>query len=145
MTRPLLIALMLPAAAWAQTAVPVPAPRAVPASAGIDAAGFATRQTERMMAADADGDGRVSAAEWAAAARGGGDGARRARRFSMMDGNGDGQIDRGEIAAMLATRFGRIDADGNGRIDPGERQAARPAGRRTKGRAAPGMTDEADD
>ncbi len=118
--------LMLPVAA------PAPAePGAPPAPGGLSLDRFLARQTERIMAADSDGDGRVSRAELSALARNGRD---PARRFDAMDADHDGYLDRAEIQAALTRRFRRMDRDGNGVLTPDERVA----GRMRPDRAAPG-------
>ncbi|MFS0771121.1 EF-hand domain-containing protein [Sphingomonas sp. 1P08PE] len=86
---------------------------------------FTARHERRILAADTDGDGKVSRAEFLASATSGkGD---PARRFGRFDRNGDGLIDRQEIAAIMARRFERRDTDGDGRLTSAERTAARAA------------------
>jgi hypothetical protein len=92
-------------------------------SSGMTLEDFQKRQRDRLMAADTDGDGRVSKAEFLAAVKTGK--GNPAKRFAKMDQNGDGMLDKSEIDAMLARRFKRIDADGNGIITTQERAAAR--------------------
>jgi hypothetical protein len=127
MTRSaLLLGFLLAAPALAQTAPP-------PASdgAGMTLDRFLQRQTGRIMAADTDGDGRVSRAEMAAMpTRGGGD---PARRFDRMDLNHDGYLDAGEIRTALTRRFQRMDRNGDGVVTPDERMA----GRERRAAAAP--------
>lgn len=91
---------------------------------------FLSRQTERIMAADTDGDGRVSKAEMQAAGAGGkgqGAGARGNpdRRFDRMDTNHDGYLDKDEIRAALTARFQRMDRNGDGVLTPDERVGQR--------------------
>ncbi|GEM_PF-326128 len=57
---------------------------------------------QRMLAADADKDGRISAAEWPG----------QAERFTALDANGDGFVGQGEMPAVRAG--GAADAPGNG-------------------------------
>lgn len=68
----------------------------------------------RMMAADADKDGRISRAEAQAAQAKAGD------RFEAMDFNKDGYVDRADVQARVAQRrgecFARADADRNGQL-----------------------------
>lgn len=84
---------------------------------------FVARQTARIMAADSDGDGRISGAEMAAMpAKGERD---PARRFDAMDSNHDGYIDKDEIRVALEKRFHRMDRNGDGILTPDERMAGR--------------------
>lgn len=123
--------LLLPTIACAQA--PQAAGDERPAAAprgGMTVEEFTARRERRMLAADTDGDGRVSRTEFLAAAvqgKGKGD---PARRFAKLDRNGDGMIDRPEIAAMLAHRFARLDTDGDGSLSAAERSAARMAAKR---------------
>jgi hypothetical protein len=113
---PLPLALLLLAAAPAQPTPP-------PAGGGMTLDSFLARQTARIMAADTDGDGRVSRAEMAALPeRGGGD---PSRRFDRMDANHDGYLDASEIRAALTRRFQRMDRNGDGVVSPDERMAGR--------------------
>ena len=139
--RTALIGLILPAAggALAQTPPPSsPAPAAASAAGDENRMGgtmtlaqFQTRQESRTMAADTDGDGRVSLAEWTAQASGrrgggaGGGGYDPARAFARMDANHDGFLDKTEIDAAAAERFRRMDANGDGVVSPDERMAGR--------------------
>lgn len=140
-----LIALLLPVAgpAFAQVAAPPPAP-ADQASGGMTLGQFQAAQAQRMMAADTDGDGRISQAEWIAQSDarrasgghaygggggggvgGGGGGYDPARGFARIDTNGDGFIDRTELDAASAERFRRMDLNGDGILTPDERAAMR--------------------
>ncbi len=86
---------------------------------------FTARRERQMLAADVDGDGRVSKAEFVAGTKSAkGD---PARRFAQLDRNGDGAIDRQEIAAMTARRFARLDGDRDGSLTREERAVARTA------------------
>jgi len=162
MTRPAariaLIALTLPFAGTALSAqdAPVAAPAAVapPAGAGqadgsVTLAQFQAQQESRMMAADTDGDGRISLAEWTAAMNarrgggngggggggggghhggghdhgGGGGGFDPSRMFDRIDANHDGVLDKSEIDAAAAERFRRMDTNGDGVITADERAA----------------------
>ncbi|WP_238560218.1 EF-hand domain-containing protein [Sphingomonas sp. Mn802worker] len=90
---------------------------------GLTLQAFTAKRERRMLAADTDGDGKVSKAEFlAAATKGKGD---PERRFAKLDRNGDGFIDRQEIAAMSARRFARLDTNGDGVLSAAERSAAR--------------------
>jgi Ca2+-binding EF-hand superfamily protein len=123
---PLLVVLLAvaPMAACASPAAPVTAK-------GVTLQQFQARHEKKLLAADTDGDGRVSRAEFIAAAKAG----KRdpAKRFAKLDRNGDGMLDRSEIDAMLTRRFKRIDSNGDGMVSPQERAAAH-AG---KGKAGP--------
>lgn len=107
------------AAALAQT-TPAPAP-AAPATTtapagkpGITLARFQARREKALMAADTDGDGKISLAEWTAF-----QGKRKAKGdpaklFARMDANHDGFIDRTELDALFAKRFAKLDKNGDG-------------------------------
>lgn len=96
-----------------------------PSAAAITMDQFVTRQTARIMAADIDGDGRISRAEMAAMAGAGKGGHDPSRRFDAMDTNHDGCLDKAEIRAALKQRFHRMDANGDGVLTPDERMAGR--------------------
>lgn len=90
---------------------------------GVTLQQFVEKQEARIMAADSDGDGKVSQAEFEAAMKSGrGD---PAARFARLDTNHDGMLDKGEIDAMLAMRFHRLDTNGDGILTTQERMAAR--------------------
>jgi len=135
MIRPLLLALALTAAAGPALAQTVPAPApdssapapAVPdasstpgAKPGITLAQFLARREKAYMAADSDGDGKISQAEWMAFS------ARRkakgdpARLFARIDTNHDGFIDHDELEAFLTKRFARLDGNHDGVLTPDE-------------------------
>ena len=101
------------------------------ATGGMTLDQFLSRQAGRIMAADTDGDGKVSKAEMSAMAERGRD---PARMFDRMDRNGDGYLDAAEIRDALTRRFRRMDRDGNGILTPDERMA----GRMRPGAAQPG-------
>lgn len=84
---------------------------------------FEQREESRLMAADGDGDGRISRAEYIGQARSGKTDP--AARFAKIDRNGDGMLDGGEIDAMLTRRFTRLDTNGDGVLTAQERMAAR--------------------
>lgn len=110
---------------------------AVPAAAqpqeapkGLAQADFQARRTAELMEADGDRDGRLSAAEWAAARADGGKAGRDpSRRFARLDRNGDNYVDRPEIEALIARSFARMDKDGDGILTRPERAAHRDARR----------------
>jgi Ca2+-binding EF-hand superfamily protein len=104
---------------------------ALAASAGIVVAQQAPsqdpgRQDRGMARADADGDGRLSQAEFVAG---------RISRLSAVDTNADGTVTPEEMAAAREARqaeradrhFARLDADGNGAVTRAEYDAAREA------------------
>ena len=100
---------------------------------------WAAKARERLMALDANHDGKISKDEFAArgammAARRGGDAAPAsasgeapkhdgARMFDRFDANQDGFLDATEINAVLARRFARVDANHDGVLTPDERHA----------------------
>ncbi len=123
----------------------------------LSQAEFMARRLDRLRAADANGDGSVSADERRAARE-----ARRARRadarFDRLDADKDGAVTRAEFDAAHAERgmrghrghrgaraagpvviadaearaartFARLDADGDGYVAADERRAARQAAR----------------
>lgn len=123
----------LPVAAGAQTAARTPAAHSAggAGAAGMTLQQFQARHDRRMLAADTDGDGRVSRAEFLAAAENGKAKAGKsvpAKRFARLDRNGDGYLDKAEIDASLAKRFQRLDANGDGVLSREERAAARQRG-----------------
>lgn len=81
---------------------------------------FTASRKAKLMRADADHDGRVSAAEWAAARKG-----RAAALFPRLDTNGDGYLDAAEIDSRLERRFKRLDANGDGVLGAQEAAAGR--------------------
>ena len=99
------------------------------ASAG---AAVAQQAPARPMRADADGDSRLSQAEFVG---------QRVQRLTAMDGNSDGSVSvderRAAMQARMASRadarFDRLDANGDGAVSRAEFDAARAAGR--EGRA----------
>jgi Ca2+-binding EF-hand superfamily protein len=105
----------------ASAACSQPVPSA--ASNGMTLDRFLDRQTGRIMAADTDGDGRISRAEMEAVpAKGERD---PLRRFDAMDANHDGYLDKAEIRAALTRRFQRMDRNGDGIVTPDERMASK--------------------
>jgi len=100
---------------------------------------WAAKARERLMALDANHDGKISKDEFAArgammGGRRGGDAAPAspggdapkhdgARMFDRFDANQDGFLDATEINAVLARRFARVDANHDGVLTPDERHA----------------------
>ena len=109
----------------AVSAAPVVAQTAPPTK-GMARDQYLARQSRRIMAADTDGDGRVSSAEFSAA-RSGGKGSQGdpARAFGRMDANHDGFVDKTEIETVLTRRFQRADRDGDGILSAAERHGGR--------------------
>ncbi|MBB6413515.1 EF-hand domain-containing protein [Mesorhizobium sangaii] len=112
---------LLTVAALAQTATqppaatpPVAAPATPKARSDITLAKFQKRREKAIMAADTDGDGKISLLEWEAF---------QAKRnikgdpvisFARIDSNHDGFIDRAELDAFFAKRFARLDKNSDG-------------------------------
>jgi hypothetical protein len=125
MMRGAAFALMLsPVAACAQ-----PAHQRAPAGGQSDTApggatleAFVQQRETKLMAADTNGDGKVSRAEFIAAAKDGK--ADPATRFAKIDRNGDGMLDKSEVDAMLTRRFQRLDTNADGILSREERAAA---------------------
>ncbi|ESY84846.1 acid-shock protein [Mesorhizobium sp. LNHC220B00] len=124
---------LLTTAALAQTATQPPAatpPAATAAKSDITLAKFQKRREKAIMAADTDGDGKISLLEWEAFQ------AKRnvkgdpAKSFARVDSNHDGFIDRAELDAFFAKRFARLDKNGDGILTgdemPGHKSAPRP-------------------
>jgi len=74
---------------------------------------FLDHRSHRFLSLDADGDGRVTRAEFAAA-HPGADPAHVAAAFDRFDRDRDGAITRAEWDAGETARFERIDANGDG-------------------------------
>ncbi|MER8809651.1 acid-shock protein [Mesorhizobium australicum] len=123
----------LTTAALAQTATQPPAatpPAATAAKSDITLAKFQKRREKAIMAADTDGDGKISLLEWEAFQ------AKRnvkgdpAKSFARVDSNHDGFIDRAELDAFFAKRFARLDKNGDGILTgdemPGHKSAPKP-------------------
>ncbi len=91
-------------------------------AAGMTLEQFVKRHEQKLLVDDTDGDGKVSKAEFVAAAKSGkGD---PAKRFAKIDRNGDGMLDKSEIDAMLTRRFQKMDTNGDGIASAAERAAA---------------------
>ena len=131
-----LLLMLVPVGACAQPAdqQTSAARRSVSTSAGISLQDFVRRHEGKLLADDTDGDGKVSKAEFFAAAKSGkGD---PAKRFARIDWNGDGMLDKSEIDAMLTRRFKRLDVNGDGVLSADERAA-----HAAKGKAAEDGSD----
>jgi hypothetical protein len=93
---------------------PTTAPAAPAVKSDITLAKFQKRREKAIMAADTDGDSKISLLEWTAfqAKRNGkGD---PAKSFARLDSNHDGFIDRAELDAFFAKRFARLDKNSDG-------------------------------
>lgn len=110
---------LLTVAALAQTTTPRPTPPAAASTAQaakseITLAKFLKRREKAIMAADTDGDGKISLLEWEAFQ------AKRnikgdpVKSFARLDSNHDGFIDRAELDAYFAKRFAELDKNGDG-------------------------------
>ena len=119
----LAVAMLSPTAACAKPADQTSASTHQTTTAGgVTLQTFVARHEKKLLADDTDGDGKVSRAEYMAAAKSGrGD---PARRFAKIDQNGDGMLDKAEIDAMLTRRFKRQDTNGDGVLSADERAAA---------------------
>jgi hypothetical protein len=117
------------AAAAAQATTPTLAPAATapgaPASAtakpGITLQTFVARREKALMAADTDGDGKISLAEWTAFQEKRNAEGNPAKSFARIDTNKDGFIDKSELDAFLAKRFAKLDKNGDGVLSADER------------------------
>ncbi len=103
------------------------------ASAGV---AVAQQAPARGMRADADGDSRLSRAEFVG---------QRVQRLTTADTDGDGSVTADERRAAMQTRmagradarFDRLDADDNGAVSRAEFDAAREAGREARADRGP--------
>ncbi|QPC89178.1 acid-shock protein [Mesorhizobium sp. INR15] len=129
----LVVALSLQAVtAFAQTTTPAPTPapaQTPPATTpapkatkpGITLAKFQKRREKAIMAADTDGDGKISLLEWTAfqaSRKAKGD---PTKSFARLDSNHDGFIDRAELDAFFAKRFAKLDKNSDGILTDDER------------------------
>ncbi|WP_032917133.1 EF-hand domain-containing protein [Mesorhizobium erdmanii] len=118
---------LLTVAAVAQTTTQPPAatpPTAAPAPQGaksdITLAKFQKRREKAIMAADTDGDGKISLLEWEAFQAKRNAKGDPAKSFARIDSNHDGFIDRAELDAFFAKRFARLDKNGDGVLSADE-------------------------
>ena len=141
MTKFPLAAALIGFASMAAAQTP-PATSAAPAD-GVSFESWAAKSRGRLMALDADHDGKISKDEFArggmmmgrhrqAGASAAGDAAKPdapkfdgSRMFDRFDANQDGFLDAQEINAILARRFARMDANHDGVLTSDERQAMR--------------------
>jgi len=131
---------LLTVAALAQTATqppaspgatpPAAAPAAPRAKSDITLAKFQKRREKAIMAADTDGDGKISLLEWEAFQAKRNIKGDAAKSFARIDSNHDGFIDRAELDAFFAKRFARLDKNGDGVLTademPGHKSAPKP-------------------
>lgn len=103
-----------PATAPAGTTPPAAAPAAPKAKSDITLAKFQKRREKAIMAADTDGDGKISLLEWEAFRAKRNAKGDAAKSFARIDSNHDGFIDRAELDAFFAKRFARLDKNGDG-------------------------------
>ena len=119
-----------PAAAPAGTTPPAAAPAAPKARSDITLAKFQKRREKAIMAADTDGDGKISLLEWEAFQAKRNIKGDAAKSFARIDSNHDGFIDRAELDAFFAKRFARLDKNGDGILTademPGHKSAPKP-------------------
>lgn len=103
-----------------QQPAPIGSPVATAPAAGksITLQHYQQRHGKKMMAADTDGDGRISKTEFLATGKSGKGNPE--KRFAKMDLNSDGFLDKSEVDAFLAKRFKRQDANGDGVLDAQE-------------------------
>lgn len=121
-------------AAIAETVTPPAAatpPAVVPAAKpDLTLAMFQKRREKAVMAADTDGDAKVSLSEWTTLLAKRGGKADPAKSFARIDSNHDNFIDHTEFDAFFAKRFARLDinADGVLAVDEraGHKNAAKP-------------------
>jgi len=134
-TRSVLLAIVLLAGPVAAQPAPASPPPPTGGKTGMTLEHFLNQHTRRIMAADTNGDGRVSRAELAAMpSKPGSD---PAQRFDKMDANHDGYLDEGEIRAAFTRRFQRMDTNRDGVVTPDERKARQMRHDKKKGSAAP--------
>ncbi|MGO4640677.1 EF-hand domain-containing protein [Mesorhizobium sp. 2RAF45] len=131
---------LLTVAALAQTATqppaspgatpPAAAPAAPRAKSDITLAKFQKRREKAIMAADTDGDGKISLLEWEAFQAKRNIKGDAAKSFARIDSNHDGFIDRAELDAFFAKRFAKLDKNGDGVLTademPGHKSAPKP-------------------
>jgi hypothetical protein len=97
-----------------------PAAPAAKAKSDLTLAKFQKRREKAIMAADTDGDGKISLLEWEAFQAKRGVKGDAAKSFARIDSNHDGFIDRAELDAFFAKRFAKLDKNGDGVLTPDE-------------------------
>ncbi|ESY66739.1 MULTISPECIES: acid-shock protein [Mesorhizobium] len=107
-----------PATTPPATTPPAAAPKAKP---DLTLAKFQKRREKAIMAADTDGDGKISLSEWEAFQAKHNGKADPAKSFARVDSNHDGFIDRAELDAFFAKRFAKLDKNGDGVLTADER------------------------
>lgn len=118
--------------ALAQTTAPAPPPASTAQAAkpDITLAKFQKRREKAVMAADTDGDGKISLLEWTAFRAKRNAKGDPAKSFTRIDSNHDGFIDHAELDAYFAGRFARLDKNGDGILSrderPGHKTAPKP-------------------
>ena len=119
-----------PAATSPGATPPAAAPAAPKAKSDITLAKFQKRREKAIMAADTDGDGKISLLEWEAFQAKRNIKGDAAKSFARIDSNHDGFIDRAELDAFFAKRFARLDKNGDGILTademPSHKSAAKP-------------------
>ncbi|MEX2452152.1 MAG: hypothetical protein WD407_14945 [Rhodospirillales bacterium] len=107
---------------------------------------YAKRGADRFGKVDADGDGKITQAEFETKAveRAQERAKKRAvRHFERLDTNKDGVIDAAETAARGDKRFARLDTDGDGKVTKAEAEAAKKKWREKRGKRHHGKRDKA--
>ena len=119
-----------PAATSPGATPPAAAPAAPRAKSDITLAKFQKRREKAIMAADTDGDGKISLLEWEAFQAKRNIKGDAAKSFARIDSNHDGFIDRAELDAFFAKRFAKLDKNGDGVLTademPGHKSAPKP-------------------
>jgi hypothetical protein len=119
-----------PVATSPGAAPPAAAPAAPKAKSDITLAKFQKRREKAIMAADTDGDGKISLLEWEAFQAKRNIKGDAAKSFARIDSNHDGFIDRAELDAFFAKRFAKLDKNGDGVLTademPGHKSAPKP-------------------
>ena len=119
-----------PAATSPGATPPAAAPAAPKAKSDITLAKFQKRRDKAIMAADTDGDGKISLLEWEAFQAKRNIKGDAAKSFARIDSNHDGFIDRAELDAFFAKRFAKLDKNGDGVLTademPGHKSAPKP-------------------